>query len=130
MIAEPIWRATDGMLTDADTQILWLVFGNPLRLWDSWEDVLKGLELKPDLRHNITQVFDRDGNPEWRVRSMYLLTKVIGIAPERVNVVHQCRLGTVMRKLGWSGPKNIWFGQEQAKGYFGGYSKAAEDASP
>ena len=32
MIAEPIWRATDGMLNDAETQVLWLVFGNPLRL--------------------------------------------------------------------------------------------------
>ena len=32
MIAEPIWRATDGMLNDAETQVLWFVFGNPLRL--------------------------------------------------------------------------------------------------
>jgi hypothetical protein len=32
MIAEPIWRATDGMLNDAETQIIWCVFGNPLRL--------------------------------------------------------------------------------------------------
>jgi hypothetical protein len=32
MIAEPIWRATDGMLNDADTQTIWCVFGNPLRL--------------------------------------------------------------------------------------------------
>ena len=32
MIAEPIWRATDGMLNDAETQTLWVVFGNPLRL--------------------------------------------------------------------------------------------------
>jgi hypothetical protein len=32
MIAEPIWRACDGMLNDAETQIIWCVFGNPLRL--------------------------------------------------------------------------------------------------
>jgi hypothetical protein len=32
MISEPIWRACDGMLTDSQTQILWVVFGNPLRL--------------------------------------------------------------------------------------------------
>jgi hypothetical protein len=32
MIAEPIWRATDGMLNDAETEIIWIVFGNPLRL--------------------------------------------------------------------------------------------------
>jgi hypothetical protein len=94
---------------------------------DSWEDLLlKNLELKPDARHNITQAFDADGNPEWRVRSYYLLTNVVGIAPERVGAVHQRRLGTVMRKLGWSGPKNIKFGTEQAKGY----SRAAEEISP
>jgi hypothetical protein len=29
MIPDPIWRACDGMLNDADTQTLWLVFGNP-----------------------------------------------------------------------------------------------------
>jgi hypothetical protein len=32
MVGEPIWRATDGMLNDAETQTLWCVFGNPLRL--------------------------------------------------------------------------------------------------
>jgi hypothetical protein len=32
MIPDPIWRACDGMLNDANTQTLWLVFGNPLRL--------------------------------------------------------------------------------------------------
>ena len=61
--------------------------------------------------------------PEWRVRSCYLLTNVVGIAAERVNRAHHRRLGTVMRKLGWAGPKNLRFGAEQAKGYF----KAAED---
>src|SRR5262249_21975069 len=32
MIAEPIWRATDGMLNDAETQTIFCVFGNPTRL--------------------------------------------------------------------------------------------------
>jgi hypothetical protein len=32
MIAEPIWRATDGMLNDAETQTIWIVCGNPVRL--------------------------------------------------------------------------------------------------
>jgi hypothetical protein len=32
MIPDPIWRATDGMLSDAETEIIWCVFGNPLRL--------------------------------------------------------------------------------------------------
>jgi hypothetical protein len=32
MIAEPIWRATDGMLNDSMTQTLWIVCGNGVRL--------------------------------------------------------------------------------------------------
>jgi hypothetical protein len=32
MIAEPIWRATDGMLNDALTQTIWIVAGNGVRL--------------------------------------------------------------------------------------------------
>jgi hypothetical protein len=93
---------------------------------DSWEDLIKNFEAKPDARHNIVQAVDADGNTEWRVRSSYLLTHVIGIAPERVTAVHQRRLATVMRNLGWTGPRNLRFGREQAKGYF----KAEEDVSP
>src|SRR4029077_5376438 len=32
MIPTAIWRATQAMLSDAETQIIWAVFGNPLRL--------------------------------------------------------------------------------------------------
>jgi hypothetical protein len=32
MIPDSLWRATDGMLNDAETQTIWCVFGNPLRL--------------------------------------------------------------------------------------------------
>jgi hypothetical protein len=32
MIPTAIWRATEAMLSDAETQIIWAVFGNPLRL--------------------------------------------------------------------------------------------------
>jgi hypothetical protein len=32
MIPESIWKACDGMLTDASTQIVYCVFGNPLRI--------------------------------------------------------------------------------------------------
>jgi hypothetical protein len=61
------------------------------------------------------------------VRSCYILANVIGIAPERINAVHQRCLGTVMRNLGWTGPRNLRFGREQAKGYF---KAAAEEVSP
>jgi hypothetical protein len=32
MIPEPIWRTCDGMLNDAETQIVWVVTGNPIRI--------------------------------------------------------------------------------------------------
>ena len=90
---------------------------------DPWEALLKNLlEARPNAGNNIVQAVDPDGKTEWRVRSCYLLT-MVGIAAERINAAHQRRLGTVMRKLGWAGPKNLRFGAEQAKGYF----KAAED---
>jgi hypothetical protein len=90
---------------------------------DPWADLLKNLEARPNAGRHIVQAVDPDGKPEWRVRSCYLLTNVVGIAAERANGAHHRRLGTVMRKLGWTGPKNLRFGAEQAKGYF----KAAED---
>ena len=31
MIPDPIWDATSGMLSDAETEIIWCVFGNPTR---------------------------------------------------------------------------------------------------
>ena len=104
---------------EADEQI-----GNDkqIRLDDPWADLLKNLEARPNTDRHIVQALDPDGKPEWRVRSCYLLT-VVGLAAERANAVHHRRLGTVMRKLGWTGPKNLRFGAEQAKGYF----KAAED---
>src|SRR6516225_2496704 len=106
---------------EADEQTIKARQSSPL-ISDPWEDLLKNLEARPNAGRHIVQALDPDGKPEWRVRSCYLLT-MVGIAAERVNVVHHRRLGTVMRKLGWTGPKNLRFGAEQAKGYF----KAAED---
>jgi hypothetical protein len=42
MIPDPIWRACDGMLNDANTQILWLVFGNGLRLDGRFYQIFPG----------------------------------------------------------------------------------------
>jgi hypothetical protein len=42
MIPESIWRATDGFLNDANTQTLFLVFGNPLRLDGRFPQCLPG----------------------------------------------------------------------------------------
>ena len=99
---------------------------SPPPISDPWEVLLKNLEASPNAGNNIVQAVDADGRLEWRVRSCYLLANVasaLGIAPERINAVHHRRLGAAIRKLGWTGPKNLRFGREQAKGYF----KAAED---
>jgi hypothetical protein len=80
---------------------------------DPWERLLRRVER----RTGVIRAVDRDGKPEWRVKSRYLLTEVIGIPPERTNANHGCRLGVVMRGLGWDGPKDIWFGAGHTKGY-------------
>lgn len=81
---------------------------------DPWEKLLRRVETRAGVVHGV----DRDGKREWRVKSRYLLTEVIGIPPERASgAVHGCRLGVVMRKLGWTGPKDIWFGAGHTKGY-------------
>jgi len=45
-IPDVIWETSEGALTDADTQILWLVFGNPTRntgrFRDCWDDAGHG----------------------------------------------------------------------------------------
>jgi hypothetical protein len=91
---------------------------------DPWVDRLKSLKPTPSADHSIIEAVDVDGQPEWRVKSCYLLDTVLGLAAERINSAHQRRLGTVMRRLGWIGPKTIWFRTRMAKGYF----RPAEDA--
>jgi hypothetical protein len=87
---------------------------------DPWEDLLKEhLEAGPGADNSIIRVVTPDGQPEWRVKSRYLLANVLGLVPERNNG----RLSTLMRKLGWTGPKDMRFRGKLAKGYF----KAAED---
>ena len=35
-IADSIWEVTEGALTDSQTQIFWLAFGNPTRSTGMW----------------------------------------------------------------------------------------------
>jgi hypothetical protein len=42
MIPDPIWNATSAMLSDAQTQIIWCVFGNPTRLSGRFPQCLPG----------------------------------------------------------------------------------------
>ena len=41
-IPDVIWETTEGALTDKDTQILWLVFGNPTRNTGRFKDCFEG----------------------------------------------------------------------------------------
>jgi Virulence-associated protein E len=85
---------------------------------DPWQDILVNVEAGADNNGNIIQTTNDDGKPEYRAKSSFLLTTKLGIALERLNSNHSRRLGNAMRNLGWSGPKNLRFGEEQAKGYF------------
>jgi hypothetical protein len=42
-----------------------------------------------------------------RISTTDLLTNTLGISAERQDFYHSQRLGVVMRKLGWDGPKKI-----------------------
>jgi len=57
----------------------------------------------------------RDGAE--RVSSTKLLEEVLGIFPERQQQFHTKRLALLMRKLGWSGPKNVRFEGRVVRGY-------------
>lgn len=41
-IADKIWETTEGALTDADTQIIWCVFGNPTKNSGRFKECFKG----------------------------------------------------------------------------------------
>lgn len=51
-IDDVIWEKTEGALSDADTQILWLVFGNPTRNTGRFKDCFERLSHRWT-RHNI-----------------------------------------------------------------------------
>jgi predicted P-loop ATPase len=68
---------------------------------DGWEDLLEGVRGK---------VVDIDGtNFEERISSNDLLTVHLSFQPDRITDVATKRLKTVMRRLGWQGPKRMKF---------------------
>jgi len=90
------------------------------KIADPWEDILADvgvwamLAIKPD---DVVQAADKDGKAQWRVKSAFLLGKVLGIAADRINASHSQRLRDVMRSLGWTGPIPIRFESGPSKGY-------------
>jgi predicted P-loop ATPase len=93
---------------------------------DPWEDILSGLEsFAPMSAGSIVLWQGAPGEPsEWRVSSDYVCKTFLRLDPDRVNSSTSRRLGAVMRRLGWTGPKPIRF-QKVVQGY----TKPATDAA-
>jgi hypothetical protein len=61
---------------------------------------------------------DKDGKPEWRVASGYLLSNVLDVPKERQNNNHAKRLAEAMTALGWQlSPTTIRIGDTPTRGY-------------
>ena len=102
----------------------WLTKNNETRK-DPWIDRLKTiLDTAPHAGNDIVQALGADGMPEWRVTTLHVIVIVLGLDPKRITIAHTRHLHEVMNKLGWSGPKNLRFLGEQARGYY----RAVEDA--
>jgi predicted P-loop ATPase len=85
---------------------------------DPWEDDLTNVEKRAEVPGNLIKVLNDSGNPEYRVRTSYLMHSVLCIPPESSTQAHSRRLGNVMRALDWIGPDNMRFGEgSQGKGY-------------
>jgi predicted P-loop ATPase len=87
------------------------------RIPHPWEGLLTETGWLIPSGADIVQAVGDRGELEWRVKSNHLMTSVLMIAPERMNPGQSQQLGAVMRSLGWDGPVNMRFAQEQSKGY-------------
>jgi predicted P-loop ATPase len=83
-----------------------------------WEGILAEDKWLVANGQDIVQAVDERGELEWRVKTNHLLTEVLCIPPDRMNVSQQRQLGAVMRRLGWQGPVPLRFGAEVSKGYY------------
>jgi hypothetical protein len=96
--------------------------------FDPWINLLRTVET----RAGVKVKYDSDGNREFRVASRYLLESVIGAEPQHCNYSYaSIRLGKLMRKLGWTGPKLLrmeWGTEKRARGYSKAEIKEAKAA--
>jgi predicted P-loop ATPase len=81
---------------------------------DPWEETLANI---PNLvAASSGSIVIVDG--ELRVFTSYLLGSMLRIDPAHQKLFDSKRLGTCMRKLGWTGPDNFRIGSKVAKGYW------------
>jgi hypothetical protein len=78
---------------------------------DPWENILFGelerwmLNGGAKIAGGLSKMSDKEGEPEWRVSSDWLLTDVLQIPKERQGNNHAKRLAAVMRDLEWQHPE-------------------------
>jgi Virulence-associated protein E len=72
------------------------------RVRDPWEDKLHGIEY-----YKHAQKFENCWPAELRITTIDLLSAVLEIPTAQQTTSHYHRLGTVMRLMGWEGPKDI-----------------------
>jgi len=81
---------------------------------DPWEDILANV---PNLiSQSSGSIVIVEG--QLRVFSSYLLQTVLHIDPAHAKLFDSKRLGTCMRKLGWTGPATFRIGCKPGKGYW------------
>lgn len=79
---------------------------------DPWEDLLENIEhLVPQSSGSIVKVEGAPGElAEWRVPSEYVLHSLLNFDRKSIRSSDARRLASVMRRLGWTGPKKMRFG--------------------
>ena len=92
---------------------------------DPWEDELSMTlarlmrnEFSFVLEGSFARAADKDGDPEWRASTDYLLTNVLGVPKERQHNNHTKRLAGIMRRLGWIRSEEVLrFGKVVKRGF-------------
>jgi hypothetical protein len=80
---------------------------------DPWEDTLANIPNLVAASSGSIAIIDG----ELRVFTSYLLDSMLHIDPARAETFDGKRLGTCMRKLGWSGPTLLRIGNKVGRGY-------------
>ena len=78
---------------------------------DPWDDTLAGIQ-------GHACVNEETGKEEERISSDELLKTYLELPPGKAQNTDAQRLKRSMRRLGWSGPKKLRFGNELKRGYF------------
>jgi hypothetical protein len=89
---------------------------------DPWEDILADVDKRAKLSARLAAKrgepvpYEETATSEQRIASSYLLN-VIGIMWKDWQPYHSTRIGAVMRKHGWAGPKPLRIAGSTVKGY-------------